>query len=103
MSSLVVSSQANCPPRHLSTVIVGSIDQTVEAVALINIQDPKLLFFRKTLRFREEEIHHVFEDAISFFNHTFGLDFSNSQPNGKNQHYLENTEMYPVVLHENIN
>ena len=101
-SSLVVLSQA-CPPRHFSAVIVGSIDQTVEDLELGNIQDPELLFFRRTLRFREEEIQHVFEDAINFFNDTFGLDFSNSPPNEANQRYIQNAIMYPVVLHENIN
>ena len=101
VSSLVVSSQA-CPPGHFSAMIVYSIDQTVEDPRVV-IEDPKLYFFKKVLRLQEEEIHHVFEDAIDFFNYTFGLDFSNSPPNEEYQRYLENAKMFPAVAQKNIN
>ena len=101
VSSLAASSQA-CPPGHYSAVIVGSIDQTNDFPA-ISRDDPKLLFFRKRLNFQEDEINHVFEDAMNFFNYTFGLDFSDSPPNEENIRYLENAKMYPAIVHENLN
>ena len=101
VSNLVVSSQA-CPPRHFSAVVVETLDETVEDQK-IHIDDPKLYFFKKILRLQEEEIHHVFEDAINFFNYTFGLDFSNVPPNEENQRYLENAKMYTYVKKKDIN
>ena len=101
VSSLVVSSQA-CPPRHFSAVIVGSIDQTVDTQTFL-IEDPKLYFFKEVLHLQEEEIHHVFEDAINFFNDTFGLDFSHSPPNEEHLRYLENAIMFPAVLPKDFN
>ena len=101
VSSLVVSSQA-CPPRHFSAVIVSSIDQTFEDPE-IHIEDPKLSFFKRVLHFEEEEIHYVFEDAINFFNHTFGLDFSDSLPIEEYHRYIENAIMLPFVLRKDVN
>ena len=101
VSSLIVSSQA-CPPRHFSAAIVASIDQIVEDPE-IHIEDPRLIFFKKVLRFQEEEIYHIFEDAINFFNYTFGLDFSGSPPTEEYHRYLENAILFPFVLRKDIN
>ena len=101
VSSLVVSSQT-CPPRHFSAAFVASIDQTFED-ANIHIEDTELYFFRKVLHLQEDEIYNVFEDAINFFNYTFGLDFSHSPPNREYQRYLENAKMHAVVTHKDIN
>ena len=103
VSSLVVSSSSQaCPPRHFSAVIVASIDQKVED-PIVHIEDPELLFFRKGLHFEEDEIYHVVEEAITFFNYTFGLDFSDSPPDAANNRNLENAIMYPFVLRQDIN
>ena len=103
VSSLVVTVATQvCPPTHFSAVIVGSVDETVEGLDFIS-EDLELLFFRKGLHFDEEEIHHVFEDAMDFFNNTFGLDFSVSPPNEYNIRYLENAIMYPFILRKEIN
>ena len=101
VSSLVVSSQA-CPPGHFSAVFVSSIDQTVEDLN-IHIEDPNLSFFKEILHLQEEEIHHVFEDAINFFNYTFGLDFSHSPPDEEHRRYLEIAKMFPAVVRKDIN
>ena len=103
VSSLVVSSSSQaCPPRHFSAVIVGSIDQTVEDPNVFD-EDPKLYFFKEVLHFREEEIHRVFEDAINFFNYTYGLDFSGSPPDEEYHRYLDNAMMFPAVLQKDVN
>ena len=101
VSSLVASSQA-CPAGHYSAVIVGSVDQINENPSIYS-EDPSLLFFRKGLNLQEDEINHVFDDAMNFFNYTFGLDFTNSPPNEENIRYLENAKMYPFIVHDNIN
>ena len=103
VSSLVVSSHA-CPPGHFSAVIVATIDQTVAFEdGNFHIEDPKLYYFRNVLRLQEEEISHIFEDAMNFFNYTYGLDFSESPPNEENQRFLENAIMFPAVTHKDVN
>ena len=101
VSSVVVSSQT-CPPRHFSAVVVITVDQTVEDQA-IHIGDSELHFFKKVLHFQKEEIHNIFENAINFFNYTYGLDFSDSPPNEENQRYLENALMFPYAIREDVN
>ena len=101
VSSLVVSSQA-CPTGHFSAVFVITVDQTVEDPH-VYIEDPKLDFFKNVLHLQEEEIQHVFEDAMNFFNYTFGLDFSDSTPNEENTRHLGNAKMSPVVLRKDVN
>ena len=101
MSNLVMSFQT-CPPRHFSAVIVATIDQTVEDQN-IHIEDPELYFFNKVLHLQEEEIHNVFEDAMNFFNYTFGLNFFDSPPTEENHRYLDNAKMSPVIKRKDIN
>ena len=101
VASLIVSSQT-CPPRHFSAVVVASIDQTFEDPD-IYVADSELIFFKKALKLREEEIHHVFEDAMDFFNYTYGLDFSASPPNEEYHRYLENADMHPYALRKDVN
>ena len=102
VSSLIVSSQT-CPSKHFSAVFLGSIDQTVDIQTELHHDDPELSFFREVMQFQDEEIHHIFEDAINFFNYTFGLDFSTATPNEQHEIVLENAKMTPFVLDENIN
>ena len=42
------------------------------------------------MKFRYEAIQHAFEDAIAFFNATFGLDFSDIAPNERHERFLGN-------------
>ena len=72
-------SDGSCP--DFSATFVGVIDQRVGPQRLIS--DPEETFFRNDMGLRDSDIQHVFQDAVKFFNETYGLDFSNSQPTNK--------------------
>ena len=55
-----------------------------------NIPDPNLTFFRNVLKFTEQEIQTATQSAIEYFNTTFGLDFSASEPNQQGQRFFQN-------------
>ena len=48
---------------------------------------------------RDDDIQHVFEDAIEFFNERHGLDFSLSPPNEPKGCLLENATLSLYRLH----
>ena len=52
--------------------------------------DPNLTFFRNVLKFSEQEIQTATQSAIDYFNTTFGLDFSQSEPNQQGQRIFQN-------------
>ena len=56
----------------------------------LNIADPDLTFFRDVLRFSEQEIQTDTQSAFEFFNTTYGLDFSGSEPNQQGQRIFQN-------------
>ena len=56
------------------------------------------------MNFRDSDIQHTIEDAIQFFNNTYGLDFSDSVPNEKNEYFIWNiTKMSPFIFPTHIN
>ena len=57
---------------------------------LQNIPDPNRTFFRNVLKFSEQEIQTAEQSAIEYFNTTFGLDFSQSEPNQQGQRFFQN-------------
>ena len=102
MSSLPIMSQ-NCPSEHFSAVFTATIDQTADNPGLSE-DDPELMFFKTYMNFRDSDIQHTIEDAIQFFNNTYGLDFSDSVPNEKNEYFIWNiTKMSPIILPIHIN
>ena len=102
VSSLTVSSQA-CPPGHFSAVFVTSIQQVVDDPrTFMRHDDPELTFFKSVMKFDDDEINYVTEDAIDFFNYTYGLDFSNSPPDEQNQRFLDNARMAPYRLRRSV-
>ena len=90
-----------CPPEHFSAVITISTDDVIEDPENINLNDPDLTFFKTVLKFRDSDIQHTIDDAIQFFNNTFGLDFSDS-PNEKNERFFQNAMMRPYILAPDI-
>ena len=50
------------------------------------------------MKFRDSDIQHTIDDAIQFFNNTYGLDFSDSPPNEKNQRFVQNATMTPFFV-----
>ena len=66
VSRLTALAQTGCPPEHFSAVIVASIDQTVPPDLIPD--DPELNFFKKVMKFDEDEIQDAFEYATHFYN-----------------------------------
>ena len=98
VSSLAVCSQT-CPSDHFSAVFTATIEQTTTSAG--SMDDPELTFFKTYLKFRDSDIQHTIDDAIQFFNNTFGLDFSDS-PNEKNERFFQNAKMSPFILPPDI-
>ena len=96
VSVMAVSSYNTCPSNQFSAVFTTTIEQTVDELAFFKL-DSELTFFKDVLKFRDDAIQHVFEDAINFFNNTYGLDFSASPPNENYQRSIED-----AVMHEPI-
>ena len=97
LSSQAVSSQT-CPSDHFSAVFTATVDTISTGKPSFGPDDPELSFFKETLGFRDADIKHTLEDTITFFNDTFGLDFSASAPNEKNERFFENAKMAPYIL-----
>ena len=60
--------------------------------------DSDLTYYRQVLKFTEDEIDREREAAIRYFNRTFGLDFSNIEPDEQGQRVLGNATFRPVVF-----
>ena len=87
-----------CPAdAEFSSVFTATLDQIIDAPSTI-IPDPELTFFTRYMQFRDEAIQHFTDDAIRYFNQTFGLDFSNSAPNRQNERFFENAKMSPFIV-----
>ena len=99
VSSLTVCSQSTCPSEHFSAVFTATIEQTTTSPGPMD--DPELTHFKTVLKFRDSDIQHTIDDAIQFFNNTFGLDFSDS-PNEKNERFFQNAKMSPFILPPDI-
>ena len=60
--------------------------------------DADLVFYRKVLRFTEEEIDRDREAAMRFFNDMYGLDFTSIEPNEQGQRILGNARFEPTFV-----
>ena len=101
VSVMAVSSSNTCPSNQFSAVFTGTIEQTVDEVAFAKV-DSELTFFKDVLKLTDDAIRHVFEDAIKFFNNTYGLDFSASPPNENFQRSIEDAVMRPYIVLDHI-
>ena len=102
VSNLAVSSQT-CPSDHFPAVFVGILDKVSSDEPTFGPNDPELNYFKTVLNFRDDAIQHTIEDAIKFFNDTYGLDFSISAPNNMNERFFENATMAPYRFSEKHN
>ena len=89
-----------CPSEPFTAVFTSSLDQTLDSPEILK-DDPELTFFKTYMQFRDAAIQHIADDAIQFFNDTFGLDFSASTPNQQNERFFENAKMSPFILVSN--
>ena len=91
-----IATSSNCPtPEWFAAEFVGIVDKVVSSPVLV---DSSLSFFREDLRFTEEQIAQVTEDAIQFYNTRFGLDFSQSEPDEMGRRFYQNATFFPARL-----
>ena len=81
-----------CEEPFKATITVTT-NVTIPASA--SYLDPDLVFFRKVLRFTEEEIDRDREAAMRFYKDMYGLDFTNIEPNDQGQRSLGNATFEP--------
>ena len=88
---------SNCPtPQWFVAEFVAIMDEVISPSAPISILDSSLSYFRDVMRFTEEEIAQVEEDAMQFYNTRFGLDFSQSEPDEWGQRFYQNATLLPA-------
>ena len=68
------------------------IEQTVDDLDVL-INDHEQMFFKEVMGFRDVDIQHAKDDALKFFNETYGLDFTLATPNEENEYVLENARL----------
>ena len=66
-----------------------------------NFLDQDNVFYREVLHFTAEEIDQEREAAIQFFRDTYGLDFTNVEPDEQGQRILGNATFQPFVFPNN--
>ena len=101
MASIVAVQTSVCPADWFPAVFTATIDQVADKPVPFN-DDPEFYFFKNVMKFRDEAIQHTTEDAIQFFNDSYGLDFSGSSPNAQNERFFQNARMNPVIVDPNI-
>ena len=94
---VMASTVAEAGSFGFSAVFTATLDQTLDKPSIAE-DDPELTFFKRYMQFRDEAILHVTDDAIQFFNESYGLDFSNSAPNEQNERFFENARMNPHII-----
>ena len=65
------------------------------------VLDPDNVFYREVLRFTDEEIDQEREAAIQFFRNSYGLDFTNVEPDEQGQRILGNATFQSVLFSYN--
>ena len=89
------------PTCQFRATILAYIDQTIDDPSEIGEFDPELKFFKEIMKLRDDDIQHIADDAVKFFNERYGLDFSLSPPSNESI-YVENATVVPFKLAKNI-
>ena len=85
LSAAAQSQMCNEPFQAVMTVL-----SNVTLPISTNFLDSDLVFYREVLCFTEEEIDRDRKAAMQFFSDTYGLDFTNIEPNEQGQRTLGN-------------
>ena len=91
-NSVAQSQMCNEPFQAVITLVINVTFPTSASYL-----DPDYFYYRKVLRFTEEEIDQDREAAMQFFRDTYGLDFTNIEPNEQGQRTLGNATFEPVM------
>ena len=93
LALLAIAAAQTCPSPWFDAHFAVLSDQNVPTTSQA---DPDLTYFREVLRFTEQEIEQQTQNAIQFFNTTYGLDFSQSQPSAQGQRFYQNATFFPA-------
>ena len=86
-----------CPADWFNVSFSIIIDMLISRASFNNL-DSDLHHFKETLKLSEEEIEEVTQDAIEFYNTTYGLDFSQSHVDAAGRRHFENATMFPFEV-----
>ena len=81
--------------QKFPATFLAIIDEEIDAPDAFFIDDPDFTYLKEVLKLRDDAIQHTIDDAFKFFNETYGLDFSTSPPNEKNEYVFENARFRP--------
>ena len=95
LALLAIAAAQTCPSPWFDAHFVALVDQTLPPTREF---DPNLTYFREVLRFTEQEIEQQTQNALQFYNTTYGLDFSQSQPNAQGERFYQNATFFPARL-----
>ena len=86
-----------CPADWFDVSFSIIIDMLISKASFNNL-DSNLHHFKETLKLSDEEIEEVTQDAIEFYNTTYGLDFSQSPVDAAGWRHFENATMFPFEV-----
>lgn len=90
-----------CPSGWFDVSFAITIDTTISRELLFE-SDAELHYFRETLKLTNEETEQVTQDALEFYNMTYGLDFFNSPLDAGGRRQFENATMIPFEVPFNV-
>ena len=93
LALLGIAAAQTCPSPWFDAHFVALADEPLTTAS--REEDFNLTYFRNVLRFTEQEIERQTQNAIQFFNTTYGLDFSQSQPDAQGQRFYQNATFFP--------
>ena len=95
------SQAEECPSGWFDVSFAITIDTAIPRDDFSGV-DTDLHYFRETLRLTDEETEQVTQDALEFYNTTYGLDFSSSPVDASGRRQFENTTLIPFEVPFNV-
>ena len=89
------AAQSQMCEDQFQAVLTLATNKTYPASA--QFLDSDLVYFRQVLRYTEAEIDREREAAMQFFSDSYGLDFTNVEPDDKGRRSLGNATMRPFM------
>ena len=86
-----------CPSDWFDVSFTIIVDRLVLAASFSSL-DANLSHFKDTLKLTDEEIEQVTQEAFTFYNTTYGLDFTTVEPNNAGQRVLGNATFFPFRI-----
>ena len=93
LRSVAAQSQMCEEPFQAAFMLITNVTYPASSSLL----DPDHVYYREVLRFTTEEINREREAALQFFRNTYGLDFTNVEPDEQGQRVLGNATFLPVM------